>query len=194
MRYRRLAAPPRPAALPTALPRPAALTTAPPRPAAPPTALPRPGVFPTALLRPGVLPTTLLRPAVLPTALLLPAVLLAGCEIDIAPSALPPPISIAPAPSGSAGMPKHACSATYKILTEGALKLATDAGNEAAMKRTLTSMAAEVDAQRSHITQPGLREALSDISTSLATGASTPTTYINGDFQTVGKELDTHCE
>jgi hypothetical protein len=135
----------------------------------------------------------------LPLALLATAALLAGCEIDLAPGAIPAPISIAPTPSASAGIPKYVCSATYKILTEGAVHLAEQAaasGDEAAaaMKRTLGDMAAQVDDELTRATDPGLREALQAISADLTAGAQQPRTYLTGGFQTVGQRLDGHCE
>ncbi|WP_127507374.1 hypothetical protein [Actinoplanes solisilvae] len=130
---------------------------------------------------------------------LISGVLLAGCEIELAPGAIPAPISIAPTPSESAGVPKYVCSQTYKILTEGAVQLAQQAagsGDEttAAMKQTLTGMAAQVDEELTRATDPGLRAALLAISADLTEGAEQPKDYLTGGFETVGQRLDGHCE
>ena len=104
--------------------------------------------------------------AALPLALLAP-LLLAGCEVELAPGAIPAPISIEPTPSASAGVPKYVCSATYKILTEGAVRLAEQTATSAepaAIKRTFTDMAARVDDELTRTTDPGLRDALKSIS------------------------------
>lgn len=131
-------------------------------------------------------------------ALLATATLLAGCEIDLAPGAIPAPISIAPTPSASAGIPKYVCSATYKILTEGAVRLAQQAAAPgdaatAAMKQTFTDMAAQVDDELTRATDPGLRDALQAISADLTAGAEQPKAYLTGGFETVGQKLDDHC-
>ncbi|GAA0471623.1 hypothetical protein Ade02nite_51100 [Paractinoplanes deccanensis] len=140
------------------------------------------------------------RLTLLPLALAATAALAAGCEIDIAPEAIPAPISIAPTPSASAGVPKYVCSAVYKTLTDGALKLAQYAASssdeaKANMKRTFTDMAAQVDAEVARVSDPQLRTALQDISADLTAGAqqSDPAAYIEGDFQTVGQKLDGKC-
>jgi hypothetical protein len=129
------------------------------------------------------------------------AVLLAGCEIELAPGAIPAPISIAPTPSESAGVPKYVCSQTYKILTEGAVRLAEQAtasgeAADAAMKQTLTGMAAQVDEELTRTTDPGLRDALRAISDDLSAGSrqSDPKAYLTGGFESVGQKLDGHCE
>ena len=135
----------------------------------------------------------------LSTALLLSAALLAGCEIELAPGAIPAPISIAPTPSGSAGVPKYVCSQTYKVLTEGGVQLAQQyagSGDEAtaAMKQTLTGMAAQVDDELTRTSDPGLRSALQEISADLTRGAEQPRSYVDSGLRTVGQKLDGHCE
>jgi hypothetical protein len=132
-------------------------------------------------------------------ALLATVTLLSGCEIELDPGAIPPPISIAPTPSASAGVPKYVCSQTYKILTEGAVRLLQQANAsgveaEAAMRQTITGMATQVDEELTRTTDPGLREALQAISADLTAGAQQPKTYATGDFSTVGQKLDGHCD
>ncbi|MEV4348466.1 hypothetical protein AB0J83_28765 [Actinoplanes sp. NPDC049596] len=133
--------------------------------------------------------------------LLATAALAAGCEVDLAPGAVPAPISINPTPSESAGVPKYVCSAVYKTLTEGALKVAQYAASssdeaKANIKQTFTDMAAEVDAEVTRTTDASLKTALQDISSDLKGGAqqSDPTAYLKGDFQTVGQKLDGNCD
>ncbi|MBM2621450.1 hypothetical protein JIG36_38700 [Actinoplanes sp. LDG1-06] len=132
---------------------------------------------------------------------LLLAAFLAGCEVELPAGSIPAPISIAPAPSASVGQPKYVCSAVYKTLTEGALRLATYAAGSgddatAGMRQTLTDMAAQVEEERTRATDIGLLDAMQKISQELAAGAARPDpkAYINGDFQTVGQKLDGHCE
>lgn len=124
----------------------------------------------------------------------------AGCSITVSPDAVPVPISIAPTPSASAGVPMYVCSTAYKILTDGAVRLAVDAAKsgEAAregMRETLTGMAAKLDAEAAGTSDADLRAALRDISSDLTAGAqrSDPRAYVNGGFQTVGQKLDGHC-
>ncbi|WP_308121471.1 hypothetical protein [Paractinoplanes bogorensis] len=132
--------------------------------------------------------------------LILTAGLLAGCSVEVTPGSIPVPISIAPVPSASAGVPKYVCSAAYKILTEGAVRLAgyaAGSGDDAAagMKQTLADMAAKVEQERAAVTDIGLLDALQKISVELRAGADRPDplAYVNGDFQTVGQKLDGHC-
>jgi len=129
------------------------------------------------------------------------AALTAGCSIEINPDAVPVPVSIAPTPSESAGVPKYVCSATYKILTDGAVRLAVNSaksGDEAAtaMRETFTDMAAKVDAEAARTTDADLKQALAKISTSLTEGAkqNDPRAYVNGPFETVGQNLDGTCD
>jgi hypothetical protein len=126
--------------------------------------------------------------------------LAAGCSVELKPGAVPAPISIAPTPSASAGVPKYVCSTAYKILTDGAFKLAqyaTSSGDDAkaAMRQTFTDMAAQVDAEIARTTDPALKSALTSMSSELTAAGkqSDPAAYLNGDFQTVGQKLDGKC-
>nr|WP_296071122.1 hypothetical protein [uncultured Actinoplanes sp.] len=141
------------------------------------------------------------RHTVLAASVLAAAALTAGCSIEISPDAVPVPISIAPTPSESAGVPKYVCSAVYKVLTDGAVRLALDSaksGDEAVagMHRTFTDMAAKVDAEAARTTDTGLKQALATISASLTEGAtqSDPRAYVKGPFETVSQNLDGHCD
>jgi hypothetical protein len=141
------------------------------------------------------------RHLVLPIALAATAVLTAGCSVELAPGAVPAPFSIAPTPSESAGVPKYVCTAAYKILTDGALRLAGYAGGSGddakqGMRQTFTDMAAKVDAEAALTPDTELKEALRTVSADLTAGAqqSDPKKYIDGGFQTVGQKLDGACE
>ena len=141
------------------------------------------------------------RHTVLAASVLAAAALTTGCSIEISPDAVPVPISIAPTPSESAGVPKYVCSTAYKILTDGAVRLAVDSaksGDEAVadMRKTFTDMAAKVDAEAARTPDAGLKQALARISSSLTEGAnqSDPRAYVKGPFETVGQNLDGHCD
>jgi hypothetical protein len=141
------------------------------------------------------------RHIVLPLALAATAVLAAGCSIEVSPGSVPVPFSVAPTPSASAGVPKYVCTAAYKILTDGAVRLAeyaANSGDKAAegMRKTFTDMAAQVDAEAARTTDADLKQALRKISENLTTGAqqTDPKSYIDGEFQTVGQNLDGTCE
>ncbi|MBL7258424.1 hypothetical protein [Paractinoplanes lichenicola] len=128
------------------------------------------------------------------------AALLAGCQNEGTPASTPMPISMAPIPTASEGVPEYVCAATQEILTEGAERLATLAagtGDEVAtgMQRTLADMATQVAAERTGVTDIGLLDALQKISEELSAGATRPDplAYVNGDFQTVGQKLDGLC-
>jgi hypothetical protein len=136
----------------------------------------------------------------LPLALLATAVT-AGCSFEVSPDAVPVPFSIAPTPSASAGVPKYVCSTVYKILTDGAVRLAgyaAQSGDDArdGMRRTFTDMAADVDREAARTPDPELQQALRSISGDLTAGAarSDPKAYIDGGFQTVGQKLDGNCD
>jgi hypothetical protein len=138
---------------------------------------------------------------VVPFALAATAALAAGCSIEVSPGSVPAPFSVNPTPSESAGVPKYVCTAAYKILTDGALRLAeyqTGSGDDATegMRKTFSEMAAKVDAEAALTTDAGLKEALRKISANLTAGAqqSDPKAYIDGEFQTVGQKLDGNCE
>lgn len=144
------------------------------------------------------------RLAALPAALLavlLSTAALAGCSIEISPdSAVPVPFSVAPTPSASAGVPAYVCTAAYKILTDGAVRLAetmTGAGDKAdqGMRDTFTDMAAKLTAEAAGTSDGPLREALTAVAADLTAGARQPDprSYVNGGFQTVGQKLDPAC-
>ncbi|GAB2566053.1 hypothetical protein Aab01nite_46750 [Paractinoplanes abujensis] len=127
--------------------------------------------------------------------------LLAGCQVDATPGSHPVPISNAPVPTASAGVPEYVCAATDKILHDGASRLATLAtgsGDEVTtgVQRTLADMASQVAAERAAVSDVGLLDALQKISDELAAGAARPdpVAYVNGDFPTVGQKLDGHCD
>ena len=126
------------------------------------------------------------------------AALAAGCSVELPAGSVPAPFSIAPTPSGSAGVPKYSCSTVYKILTEGALRVAQQtAGSDGVpgddVRGTFTDMAAQVDDEAARVTDPALKDALADISADLRTGSQDPKTYVAGGFQTVGGKLDGKC-
>jgi len=96
------------------------------------------------------------RLAAVPLALVATAALAAGCSIEISPESVPVPFSVAPTPSASAGVPKYVCSEAYKILTDGAVRLAgfirgDGEHNRQGLRDTLTDMAGKMD------TEPALR-------------------------------------
>lgn len=138
---------------------------------------------------------------VLPLALAATAALAAGCSIELSPSAVPAPFSVAPTPSESAGVPKYVCTAAYKILTDGAVRLAgyaAGSGDDAkeGMRQTFTDMAAKVDAEAALTYDTDLQQALRTVAADLTAGArqSDPKSYVDGGFQTVGQKLDGACE
>ena len=135
----------------------------------------------------------------LPLALLAPAAL-AACSISVAPESIPAPFSIAPVPSASAGRPAYVCTAVYKILTDGALKLAADVtgSSDAARDRvrgTLAEMASEVTAEGAKATDAEQRQAVDKIAGALATGSrlENPKSFVDGDFPTLSQNLDGTC-
>jgi hypothetical protein len=120
-----------------------------------------------------------------------------GCEIAVSPDAVPVPFSVAPVPSASANRPEYVCTAAYKILTDGAVRLAGFvAGPGDGIRETLTGMAAQIDAEAARTGDPGLRQALRTISADLTAGArqSDPEAYLNEGFPTVGQALDGSCD
>jgi hypothetical protein len=136
----------------------------------------------------------------LPAALVATAALAAGCSIEVSPESVPVPFSIAPTPSASAGVPKYVCTAAYKILTDGAVRLAgyvTGSGDAAkkGMRDTFSEMATKVNAEADGTTDAGLQEALRAVAGDLTTASqqSDPKAYVNGGFQTVGQKLDGAC-
>jgi hypothetical protein len=137
-----------------------------------------------------------------PLALVATTALAAGCAIEISPGAVsaPVPFSVAPTPSASAGVPKYVCTAAYKILTDGAVKLAgyirgSGPHNTQGLRDTFTEMAGKFTAEADRTTDPALGSALRSVAASLTAGAqqSDPKAYANGDFQTVGQKLDDAC-
>ncbi len=141
------------------------------------------------------------RRTAVPAVLLTAAALGTGCSIEVAPGAVPVPFSVEPVPSASAGLPAYVCTATYKILTDGAVRLAgyaAGSGDAAAdgMRRAFTDMAAQVDAAAARTTDPALRQALGGIAADLTAGARQPDprAYVDGGFRTVGQKLDGVCD
>ena len=140
------------------------------------------------------------RLAALPLALVATAALAAGCSIEISPESVPVPFSVAPTPSASAGVPKYVCTAAYKILTDGAVRLAgyvrgDGEHNRQGLRDTFTDMAAKLDTEAARVTDPSLQQALSTVSSDLKAAAQgpDPKAYVNGGFQTVGQKLDSAC-
>lgn len=136
----------------------------------------------------------------LPLALAATAALAAGCSIAVSPESVPVPFSVAPTPSASAGVPKYVCTAAYKILTDGAVRLAayvTGSGDEArkGMRDTFTQMAAKVTAEADGTSDTELAQALRAVAGDLTAAAqqNDPKAYVNGGFQTVGQKLDGAC-
>jgi len=128
------------------------------------------------------------------------AALAAGCAIEVSPESVPVPFSVAPIPSASAGVPKYVCTAAYKILTDGAVRLAgylAGSGDaaEKGMRDTLTDMAAKVTAEADRTTDPALQQALRAVAGDLTSGSrqSDPKAYVGGGFETVGQKLDGAC-
>jgi hypothetical protein len=140
------------------------------------------------------------RLAAVPLALVATAALAAGCSIEISPESVPVPFSVAPTPSASAGVPKYVCTAAYKILTDGAVRLAgfvRGDGEHArqGLRDTFTDMAGKLDAETARVTDPALKEALGTVSADLKAAAQgpDPKAYANDGFQTVGQKLDSAC-
>ncbi|WP_433361975.1 hypothetical protein ACQPZX_29520 [Actinoplanes sp. CA-142083] len=140
------------------------------------------------------------RLAALPLALVATAALAAGCSIEISPESVPVPFSVAPTPSGSAGVPKYVCTAAYKILTDGAVRMAgyirgDGEHNRQGLRDTFNDMAAKLNTEAAGVTDPSLKQALGEVSSDLTAAAqgSDPKAYANGGFQTVGQKLDDAC-
>ncbi|MEU4160162.1 hypothetical protein [Actinoplanes sp. NPDC026670] len=140
------------------------------------------------------------RTAVTAALVMASAALAAGCdgiEIEIPAGSLPAPVSIAPIPSASAGQPEYVCTAVYKVLTEGAVRLAEHTVNDDAegLKRTFADMAAEISAAGGRSVDAAQRAAAGEIADALA-GASRqgdPKAFLNGDFATIGQKIDGTC-
>lgn len=125
---------------------------------------------------------------------------LAACAIKVDPSSMPAPFSQAPVPSASVGQPAYVCTAVYQILTSGAARLTDSVGGKSARdhqatQATLADMATRISAEGAKTTNAGLRKATGDIAAELTAASKRPdpTSYVNGDFDTVGRKLDGHC-
>ena len=97
----------------------------------------------------------------------------------------------------SAGQPEYVCTAVYKILTDGAVRLAEHTVNNDAegLKRTFADMSAQVSAAGDQSTDAAQRTATEAISDALADGSrlTDPKTFLEGDFATIGRKLDGTC-
>ncbi|MEU8663650.1 hypothetical protein [Actinoplanes philippinensis] len=140
------------------------------------------------------------RTAVTTALLTASAALASGCdgiEIEIPAGSLPAPVSIAPIPSASAGQPAYVCTAVYKVLTEGAVRLAEHTVNDDAegLKRTFADMAAQIAAAGDRSTDAAQRAAADGIADALtaASQGADPKAFLNGDFATIGQRLDGTC-
>ena len=130
------------------------------------------------------------------TVLAATAALSAACSVEVSPGSVPVPFSVAPVPSASASRPEYICTMAYKILTDGAVRLAQHAsGADDALRQTFTDLAAQLNEQAAKATDGELRKALTAIAEELAAGArqSDPKAFLNGDFETIGRHLDAVC-
>ncbi|MEU8239589.1 hypothetical protein AB0C07_15205 [Actinoplanes missouriensis] len=121
---------------------------------------------------------------------------LSGCDVEIAPEAIPVPFSVASAPSASAGQPTYVCTAVYKILTDGAVRLAGSAtGGEQGLRDTFAAMSAEVRTAGAASADAAQREQVTAIATALeqAAKADDPQAFLDGEFTTIGQKLDGTC-
>ncbi|SNR91157.1 hypothetical protein SAMN06264365_10798 [Actinoplanes regularis] len=140
------------------------------------------------------------RRTAVPLALLATAALAAGCEIEVSPGSLPTPFSVAPIPSASAGQPKYVCTAVYKILTDGAIKLAAYATGDSdtakeGLRTTFTGMATEVTAAGAKSDDASQRAAVDEVAAALsgAGQSSDPKAFLDGEFTTIGQRIDDTC-
>ena len=125
----------------------------------------------------------------------------AGCAVELKPGdSLPVPFSVAPTPSASAGVPAYTCTAAYKILTDGAVRLAgfVNSSSDSAkkgMRDAFADMATKFDREAALTSDPELKQALSAVSSDLTAGSQQPDpkAYVDGGFQTVGQKLDGAC-
>jgi hypothetical protein len=141
------------------------------------------------------------RRTAVPATLLAVAALAAGCEIKVAPGSLPTPFSVAPVPSASAGQPKYVCTAVYKILTDGAVRLAeyatgSDDAAKQGLQKTFADMATEVTAAGAKSDDPAQRAAVDQVAAALTEGSRStdPKAFLNGEFSTIGQKIDNSCE
>ncbi|MBB2943696.1 hypothetical protein FB565_003425 [Actinoplanes lutulentus] len=133
---------------------------------------------------------------------------LSACEFDVAPGSISPgsipvPFSVAPVPSASVGQPAYVCTAIYKILTDGAVRLAghissdgsATGGDQDELRDTFAAMAADIEKAGATSTDPAQREKIMALATSLDQGAKAadPQAYLSGEFPTIGQELDGTC-
>jgi hypothetical protein len=122
---------------------------------------------------------------------------LSACSVEIAPGAVPAPFSVAPVPSASVGQPKYVCTEVYRILTDGAVKLAGQAtgGGEQGLRDTFTAMSADIRTAGATSVDAVQREKVEAIAAALDEGAKSddPRGYLAGGFPTVGQELDGTC-
>ncbi|BEL07445.1 hypothetical protein Q0Z83_056360 [Actinoplanes sichuanensis] len=140
------------------------------------------------------------RTAVTAALVMASAALAAGCdgvEIEIPAGSLPAPVSIAPIPSASAGQPEYVCTAVYKVLTEGAVRLAEHTVNDDAegLKHTFADMAAQISAAGERSTDAAQRAAAGQIADALANASrqGDPKAFLTGDFATIGQKIDGTC-
>ncbi|BBH70867.1 hypothetical protein ACTI_75520 [Actinoplanes sp. OR16] len=133
------------------------------------------------------------RRTAVPTAMIAALISLSACELDVSPSAIPVPFSVAPAPSASVGQPAYVCTAVYKILTDGALKLAGNGEQE--LRETFAAMSADVREAAATSIDAAQKEKIEAIAASLDRGAAAedPKAYLAGDFESIGQELDGTC-
>jgi hypothetical protein len=123
-----------------------------------------------------------------------------GCAAKIDPSSMPAPFSQGPVPSASTGQPAYVCTAVYQILTSGAARLSNYAGghteaDRTGLRTTLGEMASKVSAQGTETTDAQLKTAIDGVAADLRAGSQQPdpSSYLSGDFTTVGQKLDGHC-
>ena len=148
------------------------------------------------------LPLAALPLTALPLALVATTALAAGCAIEISPGSVsaPVPFSVAPTPSASAGVPKYVCTAAYKILTDGAVRLAgfvrgSGEHNRQGLRDTLNDMSGKLTTEANGTPDATLAQALRAVACDLTTAAQQPDpkAYVNGGFSTVGQKLDAAC-
>nr|WP_231956916.1 MULTISPECIES: hypothetical protein [unclassified Actinoplanes] len=135
-----------------------------------------------------------------PVALIATLALAAGCEVKVNPASMPAPFSVAPVPSASAGQPKYVCTAVYKILTDGAVKLAgfaagSDDTATEGLQKTFGDMATQVHAAGAKSDDAAQRAAVDEVAAALTRGSRSddPKAFLNGEFSTVGQKIDGTC-
>ncbi|MEU4240253.1 hypothetical protein [Actinoplanes sp. NPDC026619] len=148
---------------------------------------------------------------VLPLVLVTVAALAAGCDDKSTPEAAP--VATAPVPSPSAALSPsgpastETCSAVIKIVIDGSVGIADDAVKsidehwsrkkvDDNMRTRFRAMSEKVAAEAPQISDPELKAAVQKTADELAAGAksSKPETFLKKDFQTLGKDLDSHCK